>query len=145
MTTCGFGNDISQAFKAYAPESHHIYYRPPNEVCEGYSFTHVCRSFQEGVSLSVHAGIQTPWEQTPPGSDPLGVDTHQEQTSPKQTPTPKQTPPRADTPQSSACWEIRAITGRYASYWNAYLFSTKFCTSQKVLTIPYLDRSVFVY
>ena len=23
---------------------------------------------------------------------------------------------------SSACWEIRATNGRYASYWNAYLF-----------------------
>ena len=24
-------------------------------------------------------------------------------------------------PPSSACWEIRATSGRYASYWNAYL------------------------
>ena len=34
-------------------------------------------------------------------------------------------PPRADTPQEhplrSACWEIRPTSGRYASYWNAYL------------------------
>ena len=29
-------------------------------------------------------------------------------------------PPGADTPRS-ACWEIRAARGRYASYWNAYL------------------------
>ena len=28
----------------------------------------------------------------------------------------RQTPPR-----HSACWEIRATSGRYASYWNAYL------------------------
>ena len=28
----------------------------------------------------------------------------------------EQTPPR-----SSACWEIRTTSGRYASYWNAYL------------------------
>ena len=27
------------------------------------------------------------------------------------------------TPQSSACWEIRATSGWYASYWNAFLFS----------------------
>ena len=26
-------------------------------------------------------------------------------------------------PRSSACWEIRATSGRYASYWNAFLFS----------------------
>ena len=25
-------------------------------------------------------------------------------------------------PGSSACWEIRATSGRYASYWNAFLF-----------------------
>ena len=30
------------------------------------------------------------------------------------------------TPGSSACWEIRATSGRYASYWNAYLFSKIF-------------------
>ena len=27
---------------------------------------------------------------------------------------------------SSACWEIRSTSGRYASYWNAYLFSSYF-------------------
>ena len=26
-------------------------------------------------------------------------------------------------PPSSACWEIRATSGRYASYWNAFLFT----------------------
>ena len=39
-------------------------------------------------------------------------------------------PPRAGTPHwvgtpppgSSVCWEIRATSGRYASYWNAFLF-----------------------
>ena len=31
---------------------------------------------------------------------------------------------------SSACWEIRATSGRYASYWNAYLF---FITSEALL------------
>ena len=33
------------------------------------------------------------------------------------------TPPRqVHPPGSSACWEIRATSGRYASYWNAFLF-----------------------
>ena len=33
-------------------------------------------------------------------------------------------PPGPGTPPvSSACWEIRATSGRYASYWNAFLFS----------------------
>ena len=33
------------------------------------------------------------------------------------------TPPgQVHPPGSSACWEIRATSGRYASYWNAFLF-----------------------
>ena len=41
--------------------------------------------------------------------------------------TPRRTRyPRAGTPPSSACWEIRATSGRYASYWNAYLFGKVF-------------------
>ena len=64
--------------------------------------------FTEGVSASVHAGIPPPLEpDTPPRADP-----------PISRP-PRQTPP----PLHSACWEIRATSGRYASYWNAYLFS----------------------
>ena len=37
---------------------------------------------------------------------------------------PGQVPPSPGryTPGSSACWEIRATSGRYASYWNALLF-----------------------
>ena len=96
-------------------------------ICEGYVFTPVCLSVQsKGVSASVHTGIH------PPGVDtPREVETPQEQTPPrKQTPFSgsrhppgKQTPPReADTPLRSACWEIRVTSGRYASYWNAYLF-----------------------
>ena len=30
-------------------------------------------------------------------------------------------PPREQTPPCSACWEIQPTSGRYASYWNAYL------------------------
>ena len=47
-----------------------------------------------------------PWEQTPPGADtPSGAD-----------------PPReADTPPPEADSGIRSTSGRYASYWNAFL------------------------
>ena len=38
------------------------------------------------------------------------------------TPPPEQTPPTG----SSACWEIWATSGRYASYWNAYLLKFVF-------------------
>ena len=30
-------------------------------------------------------------------------------------------------PLCSAYWEIRATSGRYTSYWNAYLFFDRFC------------------
>ena len=55
-------------------------------------------------------------------------------TPPRQVHPPGQVHPQADTlprqvhpwagspPWSSACWEIRATSGRYASYWNAFLF-----------------------
>ena len=46
------------------------------------------------------------------------------------TPPSKQTPPH-----HSACWEIRTISGRYASYWNTYLFMDHFSEDQVVLTI----------
>ena len=122
---------------------------PANEVCEGYVFTPVRHSAHRGVSASVHAGIHTPLgadtpqEQTPatPSADtprsrhpPEPQSRHPlEQTTPpprKRHP-PEQTPPppRADIPPPpqeqtrplrSACWEIRATSGRYTSYWNAY-------------------------
>ena len=55
---------------------------------------------------------QTLQEQTPPqGQTPAGPDTPQEQTPPEP----------GLPPHRSACWEIRVTSGRYASYWNAYL------------------------
>ena len=38
-------------------------------------------------------------------------------------------PPRSRPPQRSVCWEIRATSGRYASYWNAILFIFIFAPS----------------
>ena len=57
----------------------------------------------EGVSAPVHAGIHPPDPRPGPETDD---------------------PPGADRPPLySACWEIRATSGRYASYWNAFLLS----------------------
>ena len=58
-------------------------------------------------------GADTPWsryppEQTPPRADPPGAD-----------PPPEQTPQSRHPPGS-----IRSTSGRYASYWNAFLFSS---------------------
>ena len=74
---------------------------PATKLGQGYVFTRVCDSVHGGGgSASVHAGI-------PP---------------PRSRPPPEQTPPLEQTaPVSSACWEIWATSGRYASYWNAFL------------------------
>ena len=82
-----------------------------NEVVAKVMFLLVCVIlFTGGMSASVHAGIPD----TPPGADtPLGADTPREQTPPtksRHSPTPEQTP------------GIRSMSGRYASYWNAFLF-----------------------
>ena len=47
------------------------------------------------------------------------------------------TPPgtRYNTPRSSVCWEIRATSSRYASYWNAFLFTGCLLKSNKVWEI----------
>ena len=103
------------------------------------------------VSASVHAGIhppsrppkdQTPQRRHPPRADPPRADTPLGPGTPppEQTPTPRdqtpgadthtsgtrhppgQTPPRPDPPrdQTLDC-SIRSTSGRYASYWNAFL------------------------
>ena len=88
----------------------------------------MCDSVHGGVSASVHAGIP----HTPPGADtPLGADTHPQSRHPprsrqppgadpqlEQIPPLEQTPtpPRSRHPPLRACWEIRSMRGRYASY-----------------------------
>ena len=139
------------------------YLPPTNEVCEGYVFTRVCHSVHRGGSTwagtpqtrytprdQVHPpGSGTPpWDQihplgpgTPPGPGTLPWD----QVHPLGPGTPNriwytqwdqvQPPPTRYTPGSSACWEIRATSGRYASYWNAFWFSN-------LLTYKYIVRPV---
>ena len=83
---------------------------------QGNIFTGVCLS--TGGSASVHAGIyprwehppgQTPppWYQTRPGPDLPGGD------------------PPGTRPSREADSSIRSTSGRYASYWNAFLFMQK--------------------
>ena len=91
-----------------------------------------------GVSASVHAGIpHPPQEADPPEADtppqeqtPPTADTPQEQTPPKSRHPPEadtpqeQTPPRSRHPLKSRHPPPRYghCCGRYASYWNAFLF-----------------------
>ena len=68
------------------------------------SFAPVCHSVHRVGAAPLHAGIHTLLEQTPPGTGTLlGADTPPDQ---------RQVPPGVDTPQRSACWEIRATSGR---------------------------------
>ena len=66
----------------------------------------------------------TPQAGTPPaGTPPHGQVHPQAGTPPWQVHPPAGTPPWQVHPHSSACWEIRATSGRYASYWNAFLLN----------------------
>ena len=82
------------------------------------------------VKNSVHEGgvpgqVHLPWSGTPPGRYTLWA-VHPRQVSPgRDTPLGRyplvRYPPGQVPPQHSACWEIRATSGRYASYWNVIL------------------------
>ena len=89
------------------------------QICEGYVFTLVCQSFcsQGGVPGQVHPEAGTPPGQVHPQDRYTPRQVHPPRTS---TPPGKYTPLDRYTPGSSACWEIRATSGRYASYWNAF-------------------------
>ena len=81
-----------------------IHYRPQRSCGQGYVFTRVCDSviLLTGGSAPLHAGIYFP----PPG--PRQAHPWTKADTPLQT---KGRPPR-----------IRLMSGRYASYWNAFLF-----------------------
>ena len=116
------------------------FYRPQRSCGQGYVFTRVCHSVNTGggVFASVHAGIPSPRSRhPPPGADPPGTDTPprsrhtpgadtpQEQTPPGSRPhLGANTPPgsRHPLPPPEADSGIRSMSGRYASYWNAFLF-----------------------
>ena len=129
-----------------------IYYRPSKRSLQRLCF-HRCLSLHGWADVCSIACWDSPPEQTPPrqqtppeqtpthpsrADTPSGADTPTEQPPlqsrhpPEQTPPRadthpwEQTPPKANTPLCSACWEIRATSGRYASYWNAGTCSKKF-------------------
>ena len=81
--------------------------------------------FTGRVSASVHAGIPPPRADTPAprGRHPLGADTPRSRHPPGADTPWEQTAPRgADSPLREADSGIRSMSGRYASYWNAFLF-----------------------
>ena len=116
---------------------------PANEVCEGYVFTPVCHSVHRGCIPACN-GSDTPQEDTPKDDTPPGR--NQEDTPPRPEDTHpgrnQEDPPRkTDHPWSSACWEIRATSGRYASYWNAYLSLLNTDGPQVVLLLARLESA----
>ena len=124
----------------------YIYYRPQRSCGQGNIFTPVILFTAGGVCLSAcwdtPLGADTPQEQTlpreqtPPGSrTPWSRHPPQEQTPPGSRHPPGADPPGPDTPPP--IWEqtlprnrpppgIRSMSGRYASYWNAFLFDIFF-------------------
>ena len=125
----------------------HIYYRPQRSCGQGYVFKRVCDSVNRGGGVS---GQNPPAARTPPGPGrpppgepprPGRPPPRTRQTTPpgpgrppcrENPPGPGRPPPRtrqtappdqADPlPREEDC-SIWSMSGRYASYWNAFLFT----------------------
>ena len=91
------------------------------------------------ISHSVHRGEYlgryTPRAGTPPGKYSQ-AGTPPGQVHPRQV----HHPGRYSPTRSSACWEIRATSGRYTSYWNAFLlnvFDASFIIAEFFITLQF--------
>ena len=103
---------------------------PATKLAQGYVFTGVCHSVNGGgvpdtlpdleqtPPLGPAADIPRTWNRHPPGPG----------TPPGSRHPPEQTPPldQVHPPRHRACWEIRSMSRRYASYLNAILFTIVF-------------------
>ena len=111
------------------------YYRPQRSCGQGYVFTRVCDSVNGGVSEEPPRDQADPprRENPPPGDQADTPGTRQ--TPPGRTPPGPGRPPwdQADPPGRTPPWKgepppreedcsIWSMSGRYASYWNAFLF-----------------------
>ena len=136
------------------------FYRPQRSCGQGYVFTRVCDSVNKGGVSEAYPPEQTPpdqtppeqtppLEQTPPGTRPPQEQTPpppRDQTPPGPDPLPRSRPPReqtADTPLPPGSRPprerdsgIRSMSGRYASYWNAFLLVNE--------RIPQLSSHIFL-
>ena len=88
----------------YFPSDKHRFYWPQRSCGQGYVFTRVCDSVYVGWEVCLSAC----WVTTPPRS--------RHPPTPQEADPQKQAPPRKQAPPS-----IRSMSGRYASYWNAFL------------------------
>ena len=106
------GNTASATAVNVTVVSYVIYYWPHRSCGQGYVFTRVCDSVNRGGLPQCMLGYHAPWEQTPTTPTP-----------PEHTPPRTDTTPGAYTPPSEADSGIRSMSGRYASYWNAFLLN----------------------
>ena len=109
----------------------HTYYRPQRSCGQGYVFTRVCDSVNGGVSGEPPQDQADPPARGEPPRDqadtPLGPRRppgpgRPLPPGPGRPPRTRQTLPR---PREEDC-SILSMSGRYASYWNAFLFSLIF-------------------
>ena len=85
-----------------------------NEVVAKIMFLHLSVILFTGGSASVHAGIPPPRRHAPPSPEA--------RTPRKHTPPPPGKHAPHPTPPPEADSGIRSMSGRYGSYWNAFLF-----------------------
>ena len=116
---------------------------------QGNVFTSICDSVNRG-SASMHAGIpppgphpldHTPRTTSPQDQNPPGEQTPSRNQTPPGTRTPLGSrPPKDQTPPRETDSGIRSTSGRYASYWNAFLFKCKF--KQFFSMFTFCNRSI---
>ena len=95
----------------------YIYYRPQRSWAKViFSQASVCP--QGGVCLSACWDIPPQQHHPPPSRHPPGADTPRTRYAP-----PGPDPPPGSRPPREADSSIRSTSGRYASYWNAFLFN----------------------
>ena len=93
------------------------------KISFSFIFYHPQRSWGKVIFSQASVILSTGGGDTWAGTPPAGPGAPPDQIHP---PGPG-TPPGPDTPPatSSACWEIWATSGRYTSYWNAFLLLNK--------------------
>ena len=99
-----------------------INYRLQRSCGQGNIFAPVCHSVHRGVCLSA-CWDTTPGKHTPPEAHPpREAHPSRKHPSPPRSAHPPEAPPR------EADSGIRSMSGRYASYWNAFLFNVIICS-----------------
>ena len=124
------------------------YYRPQRSCGQGYVFTRVCDSVHRGGGGLPQCmlgdppeggtpGKEAPQKKAPPWEgDPLEGDPPPQEGGPREGDPPegdplpplegglppRRRPPKGGPPRRRSLPGIRSMSGRYASYWNAFLF-----------------------